>query len=65
MKRKEPAPNLSAQIRINIHEEFDVRHWAKQLEVSPDALLAAVEQVGPLVEAVRRYIKDQPQKAEA
>ena len=62
MKRKELAQNLSAQIRININEEFEVRHWAKQLEISPVALLAAVEQVGPLVEAVRHYIKDQPRE---
>ena len=62
MAQKEPAPNLRSQIRINIDEKFEVRHWAKQLEISPVALLAAVEQVGPLVEAVRHYIKDQPRE---
>ena len=63
MAQKESAPNLLSQIRINTNEEFEVRHWAKQLEVNPDVLLAAVEQVGPLIEAVRQYIKDQAQKA--
>ena len=54
-----------ANIRINVDEVYEVTHWAKQFGVSNLQLLAAVAHVGPLVEAVHQYLKDQvdPQKA--
>ena len=57
--------SLLTQIRINVDEIYEVRHWAKQLGVSIQQLLAAIEQVGPIFDAVRQYLKDpvDPQKA--
>jgi hypothetical protein len=57
--------SLMAIIRINVDEVYEVRHWAKQFAVSELQLLAAIEQVGPMVDGVRQYLKDQvdPQKA--
>jgi len=48
-----------ANLRINVDEIYEVAHWAKQLGVSNLQLLAAIEQVGPLVDGVRQYLKDQ------
>jgi len=53
-------PNsLNAHIRINVEEAYEVRHWAKQLGVSIHQLTAAIEQVGPLVNAVRQHLKNE------
>jgi hypothetical protein len=48
--------SLRANIRINADELYEVRHWAKQLGVTEAQLLSAVEQVGPLVAAVKQYL---------
>jgi len=49
--------SLQANIRINVDEMYEVKHWAKELGVSIQQLLAAIEQVGPLVDAVRQHLK--------
>ena len=59
MGHREKQNKLSAAIRINITEEYEVRHWARQLNLSPAALRAAVGEVGPLVEAIRQYVETQ------
>jgi len=38
---------------------YEVKHWANQLGVSIQQLLAAIEQIGPLVDAVRQHLKDE------
>ena len=45
-----------ANLSINVNEVYEVTHWAKQLGVSNLQLIAAVEQVGPLVDAVRQNL---------
>jgi hypothetical protein len=50
---------LRGNLRINVDEIYEVRHWAKQLGVSIQQLRAAIEQVGPLVDAVRQHLKDE------
>jgi hypothetical protein len=51
--------SLLANIRINVDEPYEVRHWAKQLGVTVQQLSGAVEQVGPLVDAVRQHLKNE------
>jgi hypothetical protein len=51
--------SLMAIFRINVDELYEVRHWAKQFAVSDLQLLAAVEQVGPMVDVVRQYLEGQ------
>lgn len=42
--------------RINVHEEWEVRHWTEALGVSREQLESAVRQVGPSVTAVREHL---------
>jgi NTP pyrophosphatase (non-canonical NTP hydrolase) len=58
-KHKHPERSVRANIRINVEEVYEVRHWAKQFGVSDAQLLAAVEQAGPLVDAVCQYFEGQ------
>jgi hypothetical protein len=43
--------------RINVNEEWEVRHWTEALGVSKEELERAVQQVGPMAEAVREHLK--------
>jgi hypothetical protein len=42
--------------RINVHEEWEVRHWTEALGVSKEELERAVKAVGPSVNAVRQHL---------
>ena len=53
------AISLRANIRINVDEAYEVKHWARQLGVSVERLRAAITQVGPLVDAVCLHVKDE------
>lgn len=43
--------------RINVDEEWEVRHWTEALGVSKEELERAVQQVGPSADAVREHLK--------
>jgi hypothetical protein len=42
--------------RINVHEEWEVAYWTKELGLSKEELMAAVKAAGPSVSAVRQHI---------
>lgn len=42
--------------RINIHEDWEVRWWCKELGCTPEQLRAAVRAVGVMVAAVRKHL---------
>ncbi|OON62954.1 DUF3606 domain-containing protein [Massilia sp. KIM] len=42
--------------RINVNEEWEVRHWTEALGVSREELERAVRQVGTSVSAVREHL---------
>ena len=42
--------------RINVHEEWEVRHWTEALGVSREQLERAVRDVGPSVSAVPEHL---------
>ena len=44
------------RIRINVHEDYEVRYWCAQFGVTAAQLHAAVRAVGPMVADVRRYL---------
>ena len=44
--------------RININEDYEKAYWKKTLDVSGQALAAAVRKVGPSVKKVKEYLKD-------
>jgi hypothetical protein len=42
--------------RINVHEEWELRYWTKELGVSKERLEELVKEVGPAVSAVRQRL---------
>jgi hypothetical protein len=42
--------------KINLQEEHEVKFWTKQLDVSKDELLRAVDKVGNGAAAVRKQL---------
>jgi hypothetical protein len=43
--------------RINVHEDYEVEYWTKQLSVSKEELIAAVNTVGTSTNAVQEHLK--------
>jgi hypothetical protein len=43
--------------RINVHEEWEVRHWTEALGVTREELERAVAEVGVSANAVREHLK--------
>jgi hypothetical protein len=43
--------------RINIHENYEVEYWSKELGISPEKLRQVVEDAGTSAKAVREYLK--------
>ena len=43
--------------RINVNEEWEVRHWTEALGVSREELERAVAEVGVSANAVREHLK--------
>lgn len=43
--------------KINVNEEWELRHWTKTLGVSAEELKAAVKKVGVGVDAVSAHLK--------
>jgi Protein of unknown function (DUF3606) len=42
--------------KINMHEDYEVKYWTKQLGVSRDELEEAVDKVGNSAAAVRKEL---------
>jgi len=43
--------------RINVHQDYELRDWAKKFDVSPDQLKEAVQAVGDRADAVEMHLK--------
>jgi hypothetical protein len=50
--------------RIDIGQEHEVRYWTDAFNVSREQLVEAVHAVGDNVEAVKQYLRTQPQRDE-
>lgn len=49
--------------RINVHQDYELRDWAKSLNTTPERLKEAVEAVGDRAERVREYLgRDKPNR---
>jgi hypothetical protein len=46
----------SDRSRINIHEDYELRDWAKKFNVTPEKLKEAVAKVGTSAEAVKKHL---------
>ena len=42
--------------RFNVHQDYELRDWARRFGVSKDELKKAVESVGNSAEAVRKHL---------
>ena len=51
--------NRGAQdrLRVNVHEDYEVRYWTEKFQVSAEQLKAAVKKVGVSAKAVQEYLK--------
>ena len=38
--------------RINVKEDYELRHWAKKFDVTPERLKQAVKTSGPIVKDI-------------
>ena len=48
--------------RINVHEDYELRDWAKSLNTTPERIKEAVQAVGDRAEKVREYLGSKPSK---
>ena len=47
--------------RINIHQDYELRDWAKSMNTTPERIKEAVQAVGDRAEKVREYLsQDKP-----
>ena len=49
-----PTPNDSG--RINIRQQYEVRYWTRELDLTAAQLTEVVEAVGDSIEAVRTHM---------
>jgi len=49
-------PGSPDRARINVSEEYELRDWSREFEVSPEELKRAVQQVGDRADAVRQHL---------
>ena len=42
--------------RINVHEDYEVQYWSKELGVTPEKLKQTVEKVGVMASDVRKAL---------
>ena len=45
------------RIRINVHEDYELRDWSDQFDISHERLKEVVAKVGPMVEDVRKELR--------
>jgi hypothetical protein len=43
--------------RINVHQDYELRDWAKTLNTTPERVKEAVQAVGDRAEKVREYLR--------
>jgi Sec-independent protein translocase protein TatA len=44
-------------LRINIHDDYEVRYWTRRLGVTSETLKAAVSKIGPMVKDLESELK--------
>lgn len=43
--------------RINVNQEHEVRYWSEKFGITADELKQAVQQVGPMADAVEQQLR--------
>jgi hypothetical protein len=44
-------------LRVNIHEDHEVRYWTAKFNVTPERLAAAVKAAGPMAKDVEEQLR--------
>jgi hypothetical protein len=44
--------------RINVHQDYELRDWAKSLNTTPERIKEAVQAVGDRADKVREYLRE-------
>ena len=44
--------------RINVHQDYELRDWARSLNTTPERVKEAVQAVGDRADKVREYLRD-------
>lgn len=44
--------------RINVHQDYELRDWAKSMNTTPERIKEAVQAVGDRAEKVREYLSN-------
>ena len=47
------------RLRINVHEDYELRDWSKRLGITPERLKQLVKEHGPMAEDVRKALGKQ------
>jgi hypothetical protein len=47
---------VADRARINVNEDYELRHWSLKFDSSINELKAAVKVVGPMADDVKRYL---------
>jgi len=47
------------RLRINVHEEYELRDWSRRLGVTPDRLKELVKEHGPIAANIRKALGNQ------
>ena len=47
------------RLRINVHEDYELRDWSKQLGVTPERLKELIKEHGPIAANIRRALGKQ------
>lgn len=42
--------------KVNVHQDHELRDWAKKLQVTTQKLRNAVDKVGPDAEKIKKYL---------
>jgi hypothetical protein len=48
--------NAQDRQRINIHQDYELRDWAKSMNTTPEKIKEAVAAVGDRADKVREYV---------
>ena len=51
--------------RINVDQDYELRHWSEKFGVSSDELRRAVREVGPMVDDVEKHLRGRNAKGRA
>jgi hypothetical protein len=53
-----PDDRSNSHGQVNVHQDYELRDWAKSLNTTPERLKEAVQAVGDRADKVREYLRE-------